>query len=272
MEENKLLTKQAITKINNMSLEEKVRLLAKASIKGQNKMIMRQIINAVGSNYCNVVKAEILHELYDGNYQYSYSYKELQDVLNHGEDVYRIFDTYTLCAYALYYNKFIEFAKGANNLNQIRYAAEDAVKFISGTVNQSRLYMGYYEKIKTDSILKKEYRNSLVAYLKQDLKFTDRIKFMEEYMQGKITEKSYKPKASLTKDEFTQFEQNKIYATDVTAYTNNDGSTYYVDAEGNYYEADDITPVKYGNYVIEATPEGIKEREIINYDFDKEIK
>ncbi len=250
----KKLSQQAINKLSKMSVEEKIWLYARTCIIEQNNKIKSIIINALGTYALEETKAEIVHHLYDENspYDFPQKYKNMQMIMNNRQSIYKKSDTYTLCAYMLYYDKFIELAKNATNLKQIRWAKEQAYKNTIALIDVNLLNINYdsYYLAKTDSLLRKDYRRELLMYLIKDLDIQNGYQLAKDFILGNVYKKTPQ-KINTTID--------KVFANQVEEYKNADGTSYYMDSDGNYYEYYEIEDCKLNNVTLKATSNGIKE-------------
>ena len=254
--DQKPLTPQAIKKLSNMEYHEKVRLFARCYVIKQNSQIAGILSKAVGPYNVDVVKAEITHHLYDenDNYEYPKKYNELLNLMINKENVYKKFDDYTLCAYVLYFNKFIEYAQNSKNIEHIRYAKHRATKEVMEFLDRSRFNVDFIERddAKTDSLLKKEYRRSLVNFLVKDLEVESGLAFITDYVNDEISLEDYL-------NSRPQLDPNKVYANQVEEYIVN-GITYYLDTEGNVLDYEQIEDFEYNGVVLSATKNGLIEK------------
>lgn len=252
--EEKQLTVQALKKLTNMHFYEKVRLFARCAIFRQNIRINGLLIELFGIDQLDSVKAEIVHHLFDENDQYKFTadYNQLMETMKQKKDLYKKFDTYTLCAYALYYDKFIELSNKAHSLQDIRTAKEFAYNYVSKFVDRNKFNLYYKEDpdFKTDSMLKKEYRRSLVKYLQEDLNIKDGFEFLEDVLKEEITDENYMD---------PYYDPNKTYANQVEEYYDENGNLYYLNAEGELIDCDDIEDFEHRNIKLTATENGIQQ-------------
>ncbi len=261
--EHKQLSAQALKKLSNMDYDDKVRLYARLRILKQNSQISGILTRTLNDYYINDVKAEITHHLYDGNNNYAYGYKyyEILDAMRENINVFQHFNTYTMCAYMIYFEKFIELAKNAKDMDDLRYAKDCALSYVKQTCDFSRdrMEMDYDEKqAKISSLLKPEYRREVVEYLTKDLKIKDGFEFARQNMEEDF--------------EFTDcgeisYSCDKVYANNVEEYTDENGNVCYLDADGNLYQSDEIEDFNYNDYTLSATENGFS---VHKKDYDDE--
>ena len=251
--EEKQLTPFILKRLSNMSFDEKVRLYARLRVLKQNKQISGIIANSNGFEPFTDLKAEITHHLYDGNDDYynGEKYYEMFKAMTENKNIFPMFDTYTMCMYMLYFDKFIEFAKDARFSQDIRNAKQKALLYIKENTNFDRqlLNMDYDEKgTGMSTLLKPEYRRSVVKYLTQDLKIKNGFEFVQGYVNGEL---------DFDYDELIpQSDPNKVYANTVEEYKDADGNVYYLDADGNTYDSSEISDYNYNGYSLSATKNG----------------
>ena len=257
---DKQLTVQALKKLSQMNYEDKVRLFARCCILRQNSQISGILTRAVGSYGRTDIKAEIVHHLYDENDQYKYPnrYERLSNCMMNKVNIYNKFDDYTLCAFMIYYDKFIELADNAKNIYDIRRAKEQAYKHVLKYIDRRKLNMNYKENpnLKTESMLKKEYRRALVSYLAKDLGIKKGYDFVMGYLTGDIDMQKAEEEYNASKQ---TFDANKTYANQVEMYFGPNGSVYYLDADGNVVDSDNIEDFNANGITISATKDGIVE-------------
>lgn len=251
--EEKQLTPYILKRLSNMSFDEKVRLYARLRLLKQNKQISGIISKTVGFETFNSLKAEITHHLYDGNDNYvnADKYHEMLDAMINNKNIFTMFDAYTMCMYMLFFDKFIEYAKDARYTDHIRYAKEKALDYIKSNTYFDRqlLNMDYDEKgAGMSTLLKPEYRRSIVKYLTQDLKIKNGFDFVQKYVNDEL-DIDYE-------DIIPQTDPNKVYANTVEEYRDANGRVYYIDADGNTYDSSEIADFDYNGYSLSATKNG----------------
>lgn len=256
--ENKSLTIQAIKKLGSMNYEQKFRLFLRAIIMNQNSQIAGLLSHTMGIYDLKDFKSEIVHHLYDGNDEYNYYVKhnELLSAMNDKDNIYDRFDTYTLAGFVLYYSNFMEEAKDATDIRDLRWAKDNACKKTLQIIDRDKLNLSYNNELKIDSMTKREYRKSLLEYLKKDLKIKNIndaiIDFANEDAQYEEMLKDYY-------ESLPFFESGKIYANQVEEYKTNDGKVMYLDPEGNIIDYLDIEDYVYNGYILRATSSGLIE-------------
>lgn len=257
---DKPLTVQALKKLSQMSYEDKVRLFARCCILRQNSQIAGILTRAVGPYERNDVKAEIVHHLYDENDQYRYSrnYNELLDNMMNKQNIYNKFDDYTLCAFMVYYDRFIALAESARNINDIRYAKEKAYNYVLKYIDRDLLNMDYVENpnLKTESMLKKEYRRALVSYLAKDLNIKKGFDFVMNYLTGEFDMQEAMEEYNASRP---ALDPNKTYANQVEEYRGPNGTVYYMDADGNVIDYNEIEDFNINGITLSATKNGVVE-------------
>ena len=258
--QDKPLSANALNKLSKMSYEDKVRLFARCYIIRQNPQIAGILTAAVGKYAINDAKAEIVHHLYDQNDQYNntHNYNELLSAMMAKQNVYDMFDDYTLCAYVLYYQKFIELAEGSKSINGIRRAKEEAFRYVKPMINFRKLNMDFVEKPdqKTEALLRKEYRRALVQYLAKDLNITKGYQFIQSYVKGEHLKEVDFDEADLT----PALDPNKVYANQVEVYKSpNTGRVYYMTPDGDPISYDEIEDITFNGITLKATKDGIVE-------------
>lgn len=258
----KKLSTQSLNKLSNMSIEDKIWLYARTCIIDQNNKIKSIIINALGTYALEETKAEIVHHLYDENSPYNFPkrYKNMQMIMNNRQSIYKKSDTYTLCAYMVYYEEFIKLAKNAKTLKQIRNAKEQAYKNVKTYIDIKSLNINYdsYKLAKTDTLLKKEYRRDLLIYLINDLQIENGFDLAKNYLLG--TTYTHSTFTTPTSPTTPTNNSTKIYANQVEEYKNADGSVFYLDSDGNSYEYYEIEDCKHSKGILKATENGIIEQ------------
>ena len=252
--EEKQLTLKLLKKLKEMDFDDKVRLYARLRVLRQNKQISGIIANSVGFESFTSLKSEITHHLYDGNDNYTYSdkYNEMFDAMCQNKNIFPFFDTYTMCAYMIYFEKFIEYAKNVYLTSDLRYAKDKALQYVKSHCNfdRKKLNMGYDEStLKLGTLLKPEYRRSVVRFLASDLKIKNGFDFVADYMNDEY----------IMEDSVPVYDSNKVYANTVEEYKDENGEVYYLDTEGNLYTSDDIADYEHNGITISATDHGLTE-------------
>lgn len=251
---DKSLSIQALKKLSKMDFDDKVRLFARCRILRQNSQINGILNRIVAFESFEDIRSEIVHHLFDQNDMYynSERYKTIFDIMKSKQNLYKKFDAYTLCAYMIYFEKFISLATNSLTIKDIRYAKVMAYNYALKFVDVNKLNANYVEPEdqKTDSMLKKEYRRSLVIYLINDLKIQNGFAFVKNYLTD-----------SLTNDDFLQsvpvYDPYKTYANQVEEYKDANGKVYYLDSEGNLVDVNEIQDYNYKNGVMKATNNGL---------------
>ena len=256
--ENKQLSAKCIKTLLDLNYDEKVRLFARLKIFEQNRQISGIIYNTISKEYLAQMKYEITHQLYDGNNsdRYKYEYADLSKKMREKNGAIPYFDAYTMCAYAIYYGKFIEFSENAKNYNDLCDAKTNALTYVRKNCDfdRSRLCLDYDEKKHNITVLlNAEYRKSVVEYLEKDLNIKDSFEFLKFNMKNDYSDG--------IEEEVAQafaIENDKIYANNVEEYRDENGNVYYLDADGNNYESDEIADFNYNGYSLSATKDGFK--------------
>ena len=255
MNENKNLSTRSLNKLKILTKDEKVRLFARTCLISLNQKMRPIIYNTVGCYSYEETKAEILHHLFDQNdpYQFPQNFSDVQKILNAHQSVYKKFDTYTLCAYVLYYKLFVNTANNSKThvktMRDIRAAKEKASEKIWSFADIKNMSINYVERpeAKIDSLLKKEYRNAILVYLIDDLKIKNAYSFLLNYIKEKNNEKT---------EHFNNSNNDKIYANQVEEYKDNEGNAFYLDSEGNIYKPEEISDYTFEKYKMKATKNG----------------
>ena len=242
---DKTLTPQLTKKLENMTDDDKVHLLARLVIMRQNSQISGLLSRIIGTSGLGLVKSEVVHELYDCNGKYQRRFNYLLNILS-SQNPYDNFDTYTLCSYCIYFDVFLNCVKGAQRYSDIKEAFEYAADLVLEKVDQGLLNIGEMPK-KFGSLAQKDYRKNIVKYLMNDLKCTDILGLFERFITGE----------SLIEDRFYLKESDEgYYANQVEQYTDSNGEIYYLDAEGNLVEYNEIKDFRYNNFIVRATKHG----------------
>ena len=240
------LSPQAIKKLSNMSEDEKIHLLARLVIMRQNSQISGLLSRE--SDYLGYAKAEIVHELYDGNGRNKRRFNLMMEFLS-DKNPYDYFDTYTLCAYVYYFNCFLH---NMNVAMTIREGYQIACGKTLEIVDETRLYIG--QKTSFGSLLSKENRKAVLEFLMKDFKIYNEFKAIGSYLKGeKIEQKSQKYSKLST---FSN-QNNEVYANQVERYVDENGKPYYLDMEGNLVDYDEIKDYHMGNLTVHATKLGL---------------
>lgn len=261
---DKSLTPQAIKKLKSMTQNDKVHLLARLVIMRQNSQISGMLARSVGTYSLGYKKAEIVHQLYDGNGRDKQRFNHMLNVLS-TKNPYDYFDTYTLCAYAVYFDKFLKYL---SKMDTIKGAYEEAEYETSAFVDTNSLFIDCPHTT-FGSLTSRDNRKQVVAYLFKDLKIYDIKTALEKYLKGeKIEQSSHKyQKLSKHQANINVYSAGKVYANQVESYKDENGNTYFLDAEGNLIDKDEIQDFHFENITLHATKKGIK----CYQDYDKEM-
>ena len=271
------LSKQAIKRLESMTEDEKVRLMALLEIKKANNQI-NGILNVRPFVYYNTLRAELVHHLFDENDSYAteripltreeyfenrrktVNYKILVNLFKKQADIYSKMDVYTAIAYALYYDSFVKLSDGVQNIEQFREAKRDAYHEVRDMTDLFMLNFDYLEdeNKKTASLLAPDYRVALENYLRKEFKLGYKYEAITEFLKNYLTH-------DLIIDDDIEIgpqEHYDVYANNVEAYRDDQGNVYYLDADGEIYYPDQVGEYKTENATIKATEDGISvERE-----------
>lgn len=248
---DKKLTIFLVKKLSNMDFDEKVRLFARLAIMRKNSQISGLLSRIVGTEELALVKTELVHHLYDenDNHKFNTRYLDLMEALKDSKNVYDNLDTYTLCAYLVYFDNFINYVYGAKNLADIRNAKYFAYVETLNYVDPNQLVV-YSKQQSFGSLLNKEYRNSLIRYLTKDLNAKNSTQFFQDYLQGDLNQEVIYNSNPI-------YSPYKTYANQVEQYLDKNGNVYYLDCDGNYLDASEIEDFKYNDITIRATKQGL---------------
>ena len=242
------LSPQAIKKLNSMSEDEKIHLLARIIIMRQNSQISGLLSREISYGTLGYAKAEIVHQLYDGNGRNKQRFNNLMGLLS-DKNPYDYFDTYTLCAYVYYFGYFL------HNMNVVR-TIKEGYQIAGGKayqlVDDRRLCIG--QKTSFGSLLAKNNRDAVKSYLMKDLKIFNEFKAIESYLKGEKVEQKA-PKYSTLSHFYAQ--SNEVYANQVERYVDENGKPYYLDMEGNLIDCDEIKDYHMDNLTVHATKRGL---------------
>ena len=255
---NKPLSEKCIKELLSLNYDEKVRLYARLKMFGQNKKISGIICSTVPKEYLAQTKYEITHLLYDGNNsdKYKNRFYELSKKMREKGGATQFFDTYTMCAYSIYFSKFIEYAESAKNYYDLCEAKTNALTYVRKNCDfdRDRLCLDYDEKEPDiHLLLNSNYRDSAIKYLARDLDVKNSFEFLKCNMQ-----EDYDHEFEEQLMEEFETTSNSIYANNVEEYRDEKGKVCYIDAEGNTYDYDEIADFNYNGYSLSATKDGFK--------------
>ncbi len=267
------LSKQAIKRLESMTEDEKVRLMALLEIKKANNQI-NGILNVRPFVYYNTLRAELVHHLFDENDSYAteripltreeyfenrrktVNYKILVNLFKKQADIYSKMDVYTAIAYALYYDSFVKLSDGVQNIEQFREAKRDAYHEVRDMTDLFMLNFDYLEdeNKKTASLLAPDYRVALENYLRKEFKLGYKYEAITEFLKNYFT---HDLSIDYDMEDVGPQEHYDVYANNVEAYRDENGNVYYLDADGEIYYPDQVGDYKTDNATIKATEEGI---------------
>lgn len=272
------LSKQAIKRLESMSEDEKVRLLALLEIKKANNQI-NGILSVGPFVYHNTLRAELVHHLFDENdydavsrmpltkeeyfenKRKTINYKMLVNLFQQQKDIYSKMDIYTAIAYALYYDNFIMYADGVRTIDGFRQAKRDAYHDVRDMADLFQLNLDYVEgdNKKTGSLLVPDYRVALENYLRKEFKLGYKYEAITEFLKDYFTNVLV---IDYDIEGVGPQEHYDVYANNVEAYRDEKGNVYYLNADGEIYYPDQVGDYKTENATIKATEDGISvERE-----------
>ena len=268
------LSKQAIKRLESMTDEEKVRLLALLEIKECNNQI-NGILSVRPFVFYPDLRSELVHHLFDENDQYArerlpetridyfenerktINYKMLVNLFMQKQDIYPKMDAYTATAFALYYNYFVGYASDIRTVDEFRQAKIDAYHDVKPMADLFNLNLNYVEEDnkKTASLLAPDYRVALDTYLRKDLhlgnKREARVEFLKEYFIHDLD--------AIYGNEDMEEHGYDVYANNVQEYYDEKGNVYYLDADGNVYYPDQVGDYHFEGGKMQATENGITE-------------
>ena len=268
------LSRQAIKRLESMTDEEKVRLLALLQIKECNNQI-NGILSVRPFVFYPDLRSELVHHLYDENDQYarenlpetkldyfenerkSVNYKMLINMFLRKQDIYPKMDAYTATAYALYYTYFVDYASEINSVEQFRQAKRDAYHKVKAMANLFDLRMDYTEQEnkKTASLLVPDYRVALDKYLRKELHLGNKREaiadFLKDYFLNDLD--------AIYANEGNEVGGYDVYANNVQEYRDEKGNVYYLDADGNVYYPDQVGDYNFAGGKMIATQDGLSE-------------
>jgi len=237
--ENESISKQSMEKLQSMSRNDKIRLFNRLRIIELNKIISAILANTVGESNIRKTKAKIIHQLYDQNIKSCDEYKELQEILDNGQNFYDQLDHYTTAAYANYYALFAKYADGVRNSDGLNFAMAKAYNEARACVrtNELKIHCDNSKNPISTTLLQAKYRRDIISYLEYELKTTfnlrETIVFKEQKSAFKEEESN---EEELTDDRKTRSRN----ARSLEEYTSSTGETYYLDADGEYFRPDEV--------------------------------
>ncbi len=246
MHMDKGLTHQAIKKLQNMTEDDKVRLLARLVIMRQNSQISGFLSRIIGTSGLGLVKSEIVHELYDGNGKYPHRFNHLLNILS-SQNPYDGFDTYTLCAYCLYFSTFLNSVRGAVRYSEIVDAYKYSADITLENVDRGLLNVDAVHK-RSGALTQKDYRKYIVNYLLNDFNCKDIFGLLNRYVMGEELNQN---------DVLVQAQNDVIYANQVEQYKDENGKVYYLDVDGNLVDYNEIKDFRSNNILMRATKHGV---------------
>ncbi len=272
---NKELTPKIKEKIKSLTTKQKTYIYLRALMVEKNKQLSSVLHKKLSNEQYTIIKAELLHFLYDGNTNYgnSYRYNRLLSFFQNRKNVYDLMDNYSLCSYILYYDVFIKNVFDAHTFDQIQREALYAYNKVSKYIERDRIHFNSFNdtNINLQTYLKSEYRYSLLNFLKKELKLEKNINLINLYLYTNFDfalDDDINERISKTSKSFqnNKYDNNKIYANQVEEYIDENGNAYYLDHEGNLIQISDIEDFKYENEIIKATKKGLK----ISYNYNEE--
>ncbi len=272
---NKELTPKIKEKIKSLTTKQKAYIYLRALMVEKNKQLSTFLHKILTNEQYTIIKAELLHFLYDGNTNYgnSYRYNRLLSLFQNRQNVYDLMDNYALCSYILFYDSFIKNSFDAHNYEQLKREATYTYNKILNLIERDRIHFNSFNdtNINLQTYLKSEYRQSILKFLKNELKIEKNIDLINKYLQTDFDfmldddiEERYKKFSKPISQK--NVEQDKIYANQVEEYFDENGNAYYLDHEGNLIQISDIEDFKYENEIIKATKKGLK----ISYTYSDE--
>ena len=166
-------------------------------------------------------------------------------------------DAYTATAYALYYNKFVEYATDVRTVDEFRQAKRSAYHSVKDMANLFDLRLDYVEQTdkKTASLLAPDYRVALDKYLRKDLHIGNKreatVEFLKNYFVNDLD--------ALYGNENIDEHGYEVYANNVQEYYDEKGNVYYLDADGNVYYPDQVGDYNFAGGKMKATEQGLTE-------------
>ena len=264
---DKEITNKIKEKIKSLSTKQKQYIYLRALMIEKNKQLSSLLHKKLTNVQYTTIKAELLHFLYDGNTNNgnSYRYNKLLRFFQNKQNIYDLMDNYTLCSYILFYDIFIKTSFNATNYKQIKRATNCAYYKISNFIEKNKIDFENFNdtNINLQTYLKSEYRNSMLNFLKKELKIKNNMDLINFYLQtdfnfmleDDINENIFKQKVQFSN---MLNDKSKIYANQVEEYVDENGHSYYLDHEGNYIEIEEIKDFVYKNQIIKATNKGLK--------------